>query len=131
MDCFSYPIIDVEATSLRLKALREQRNISVRELQGLFAFEYPQAIYNWENPKDKTLPRLDNLVVLARLYKVPMDELVVIRIERNEYLSVHEPSPPYTVSEETLAFIKANASSDLIRAIGMYFGFELAAYPSP
>lgn len=130
MDGFSYPIIDAEATSLQLKALREQRNISVRELQGLFSFEYPQAIYNWENPKVKTLPCLDNLVVLARLYKVPLDELVVIRMERDEYLSVHEPCSSYNVSEETLAFIKENASSNLLRAIGLYFGFEFVAYPS-
>ncbi|MBR4600690.1 MAG: helix-turn-helix transcriptional regulator, partial [Treponema sp.] len=59
---FSFPVIDVEATSKNLKFLREERKIKVSELQKMFNLEYPQAIYNWENPDAKTLPRIDNLV---------------------------------------------------------------------
>ena len=125
MSSFSYPVINVEATSLKLKELREQRNISVRKLQELFSFQYPQAIYNWENPKDKTLPCLDNLVVLAKLYKVSMDELVVLRIENSDDFSICEANSSYSISEETLIFVKQNASHDIIKAISKYFACNL------
>lgn len=76
---FSIPQIDVEATSLNLKKIREDRNIKVSFIQKVFNFEYPQAIYNWENQKEKTLPRLDNLIVLAELYESYFTFLFVFR----------------------------------------------------
>lgn len=125
MDFFSYPIIDVKATSLRLKALREERNISVRSVQEIFSLEYPQAIYNWENPENKILPRLDNLVVLAKLYEVSIDDLIVIKIMRDDSLAVCEPRSPFGVLKETIAFIKQNASKNVREALGYYFECDL------
>ena len=125
MDCFSYPIINIEETSLRLKALREQNNVSLNTLQKLFSFNYPQAIYKWENPKDKTLPCLDNLIVLAKLYKVPIDELIVTKIARSEVLQVKEPNPVYGISKESLDFIRGNASQEVRIALSKFYYFDL------
>ena len=76
---FRTPVIDVTATSKNLKSLREGRGISVSEIQNMFGMENPQSIYNWENPERKTLPCIDNLVLLAKIYKVTLDELIVIK----------------------------------------------------
>jgi transcriptional regulator with XRE-family HTH domain len=124
-DLFSFPIIDVEATSLKLKELREQRNITVTELKKIFSFEYPQAIYNWENPSDKTLPRLDNLVVLAKLYELSIDELIVIKHLQKDSISVKESSSPFGISNETLTFIRQNSSRKVLRALGTFFNCDL------
>ena len=74
---FSIPVIDVPATSKRLKELRESHNITVAQIQKLLGMENPQSIYTWENANEKYLPRLDNLVTLAKLYKVSLDELII------------------------------------------------------
>ena len=71
------PVIDIPATSRRLKEIREKRGLKIADVQKLFNFEYPQAVYDWENPEKKTLPRIENLVFLAKIYGVSMDELIV------------------------------------------------------
>ena len=74
---FKRIVIDIPATSKRLKELRESHGFSVRQLQELFGFEYPVAIYEWENENSKKLPRLENLHMLAKLYGLHVDELYV------------------------------------------------------
>ena len=71
------PVIDIPATSRRLKEIREKRGLKIADVQKLFNFEYPQAVYDWENPEKKTLPRIENLVFLAKIYGVSMDEFIV------------------------------------------------------
>ena len=119
------PVIDVEATSQNLKRLREERNIDVTTLKELFNFNYPQSIYAWENPKDKTLPCLDNLVTLAKLYKVSIDEMIIIKMDNTSDLSVSEPSPSYGISKETLNFIARTTNSDTKAALQDYYSFSI------
>ncbi|MBR5867144.1 MAG: helix-turn-helix transcriptional regulator [Spirochaetaceae bacterium] len=68
------PVIDLEKTGEKIKTLRKNNGFSVHELQLLFGFEYPQAIYAWE--AGKNIPTVDNLIVLSRLYSVSMDEII-------------------------------------------------------
>ena len=68
------PAIDLEQTGNKIKTLRKENGFSVHELQDLFGFEYPQAIYAWES--GKSIPTVDNLLVLARLFSVALDELI-------------------------------------------------------
>ena len=70
--------IDVDATAKRLDELRIERNLSVKDIQHHFGFYTPQAVYKWMN--GQALPTIDNLVILADLYKVTVDEMLV-RIE--------------------------------------------------
>ena len=125
MESFLYPVINVEETSRKLKRLRKERNISISELQKIFNFTYPQAIYKWEDPAKKTLPTLDNLVVLANFYKVSIDELIVIKSVKMEELFIHEAHPVYGISKETLNFIKENSSKKILKALGKYFNCQL------
>ena len=82
------PVIDSEQTGNKIKILRKQNGFSVHELQDLFGFDYPQAIYAWES--GKSIPTVDNLLVLARLFDVTLDDLIcysLVEVSRN--CSVH------------------------------------------
>ena len=122
---FRVPVIDVPATSKNLKALRESLGIAVSEIQKMFGMENPQSVYNWENPERKTLPCIDNLVLLAEIYKVTLDELIVIKEDDSAELSIKEPRPAYGISDDTLEFIHKNASESVLSALVKYFGFSL------
>ncbi len=77
------PVIDVAATAAKIKANRISNGYSVREIQAIFGFEYPQAVYNWESGRD--IPSIDNLVVLAAVYGISVDELIVTRTVKIEF----------------------------------------------
>ena len=70
-----FPTIDVNATGANIARLRKQRGLSVRDLQAYFGFEEPQAIYKWQN--GTALPTVDNLIVLAALLQVRIDDILI------------------------------------------------------
>ncbi|MCQ2583238.1 MAG: helix-turn-helix domain-containing protein [Treponema sp.] len=76
------PVIDLKATGNRIKQLRIRNGYSVREIQDIFCFDYPQAVYAWE--QGKNIPSIDNLLVLAAMFGVSMDQIIVTRIVENE-----------------------------------------------
>ena len=72
----SIPIIDMIGTGQNISRLRKQAGISVKDLQDVFGFNSPQAIYKWQH--GATLPTIDNLVVLAAVFGVPIDDILVL-----------------------------------------------------
>ena len=122
---FSIPTIDVPATSQNLKKLRENNNITVAQIQKLLGMENPQSIYIWENPEKKYLPRIDNLITLAKLYKVTLDEIIIIKEEKTTDLCLKEQTPAYGFSEETLKYIRSNSSTITKSALKNYYGFTI------
>ena len=73
---FKFPVINLEKTGENIKRLREAKNLTVRSLQEIFGFEFPQAIYKWQ--WGETLPSADNLVVLAKIFDCNIDDILVI-----------------------------------------------------
>lgn len=71
----SFPVIDPAATGANIRRLRMARGLSVRDLQRYFGFEEPRAIYKWQ--KGDSLPSVDNLYALGRLFAVPLEEILV------------------------------------------------------
>lgn len=69
--------IDKEATGERIRQLRKQRNLRVTDISEYMGFEDPQAVYKWQ--RGQTLPSLDNMVALAKLFRVPIEAIIVIR----------------------------------------------------
>lgn len=69
------PIIDVVATAANIKACRIRAGYSVKEIQNIFNFSSPEAIYAWE--KGKYLPTIDNMIVIASVYGVTIDKIVI------------------------------------------------------
>lgn len=76
----SVPTINLARTGQNILALRKQRGLSVRDLQQLLGFATPQAIYKWQH--GDTLPSVDNLVVLASVFRVPVDDILAIDNEK-------------------------------------------------
>jgi transcriptional regulator with XRE-family HTH domain len=70
-------VIDMVATGRNIEKLREAAGLSVRELQDVFGFSTPQAIYKWQ--KGISMPKIDNMIVLAELMGVTMDEIIVVK----------------------------------------------------
>ncbi|MCM1375206.1 MAG: helix-turn-helix domain-containing protein [Lachnospiraceae bacterium] len=70
------PVIDMIGTGQNIARLRKQAGLSVRDLQDVFGFATPQAIYKWQ--QGAALPTLDNLVVLAAVLQVRMDDILVM-----------------------------------------------------
>lgn len=73
---FNMPAIDMAATGKNIMDLREKAGLTVKELQDLFGFATPQAIYKWQH--GTTMPTIDNLVVLAAIFQVRIDDILVI-----------------------------------------------------
>ena len=70
------PMIDMVQTGQNINRLRKAAGISVRELQDIFGFGTPQAIYKWQH--GTALPTIDNLVVLAAVLGVKVDDVLVM-----------------------------------------------------
>lgn len=69
------PVIDMVKTGQNIGRLRKQAGLSVRDLQDVFGFATPQAIYKWQ--QGAALPTIDNLVVLAAVLQVRLDDILV------------------------------------------------------
>lgn len=74
--------IDMEATGKNIVRLMKGAGITVRMLQRLFDFENPNTIYKWRH--GNSLPTVDNLVVLAFILQVKMDDIIILEGGRNE-----------------------------------------------
>lgn len=70
------PIIDMVRTGQNINRLRKAAGISVKDLQDIFGFGTPQAIYKWQH--GTALPTIDNLVVLAAVLGVKVDDVLVM-----------------------------------------------------
>ncbi len=70
-----FPSIDMAATGANIAALRRTTGMSVVDLQNIFGFSTPQAIYKWQ--RGEAMPTLDNLVVLAAVFGVSMDDIII------------------------------------------------------
>lgn len=82
---FTMPAIDMAATGRNIIRLREKAGLTVRDLQDIFGFATPQAIYKWQH--GTAMPTIDNLVVLAVVLKVPMDQIVIIDVNVKAQIS--------------------------------------------
>ena len=69
------PVVNMKQTGQNITMLREQRGISVKQLQTLMGFSTPQAIYKWQH--GESLPTVDNLVALAAIFNVPIDAILI------------------------------------------------------
>lgn len=70
------PIINMADTGKNIIRIRKLRKMSVKELQEIFGFATPQAIYKWQN--GTALPSIDNLIVLAAVFHVQVEEIIAV-----------------------------------------------------
>jgi DNA-binding XRE family transcriptional regulator len=71
------PVIDMTATGINITRLRVNAGLTVKDLQDIFGFSTPQAIYKWQ--RGTALPTVDNLVVLAAVFGVRIDDILIFQ----------------------------------------------------
>ena len=70
------PTVDLIKTGENITKLRKEAGLSVKDLQEIFGFATPQAIYKWQ--QGMTLPTVDNLVILSVIFGKTIDEILVL-----------------------------------------------------
>ncbi len=78
------PVINLPKTGTKINLLRKKANLSVKEIQEVFGFENPQAIYKWIHGRN--LPTVDNLIILAEIFNVTVDDILSIN-----YIEINKP----------------------------------------
>ena len=68
--------IDLAATGANIRRLRKNAGLSVHAIQTAIGFNSPQAVYKWES--GTSMPTLDNLVILAAILAVKIDDILVL-----------------------------------------------------
>lgn len=82
---FTMPVIDMAGTGKRIADLRQNAGLSVKDLQDIFGFATPNAIYKWQH--GTAMPTLDNLVILAAVFGVAIDNIIVTDANVNVQIS--------------------------------------------
>ena len=74
LDCrqAAFCVLERGANIIRL---RNSACLTVHDLKIVFGFNSPQAIYKWQN--GAALPTVDNLIVLAALLHVRIDDILI------------------------------------------------------
>ena len=71
------PVIDMTATGINITSMRIAAGLTVKDVQDVFGFSTPQAIYKWQ--RGTALPTVDNLVVLAAIFGVKIDDILIFQ----------------------------------------------------
>ncbi len=72
-----WPVIDMAATGQNIVRLRKRAGLTVKDLQDVFGFATPQAIYKWQ--RGTAMPTLDNIAVLAAVFGVMIDDIIIFQ----------------------------------------------------
>lgn len=78
---FTIPAIDMAQTGRNIIKFRKAAGLSVKNLQDIFGFSTPQAIYKWQ--QGLAMPTIDNLVVLATVLGVKIDDILATDVVAN------------------------------------------------
>lgn len=71
-----YLSIQQKETGSQIKRLLTEKGYTVKDVQGAMGFENPQAIYKWIS--GRSLPSLDNFVILSRLLHTSIEDIRVV-----------------------------------------------------
>ena len=71
-----YLSIQQKETGRQIKKLLTEHGYTVKDVQSAMGFENPQAIYKWIS--GRSLPSLDNFVILSRLLHTSIENILVI-----------------------------------------------------
>ena len=72
----TYPMINTAATVQNINRMRIEAGMTVRDMQQVFGFTTPQAIYKWIH--GTAMPTIDNMVILAAMFDVTVDEIIAV-----------------------------------------------------
>lgn len=70
-----YLSIQQRETGQRIRQLLKENGYTIRDVQEAMGFENPQAVYKWTS--GKSLPSLDNLLILSKILNTSMENILV------------------------------------------------------
>ena len=70
------PTIDLTATGVKIGVLMKKKGFSAADVADRMGFSFRNAVYKWL--KGETLPTLDNILILADLLDVTVEEILVV-----------------------------------------------------
>lgn len=79
-----YPTLNIKATGENIKKLRRKCGLTVENISQYMGFESTQAVYKWQS--GKSLPTVDNLFALSKLFGVKIEDILVANIQDSEEL---------------------------------------------
>ena len=71
-----YLSIQQKETGRQIKRHLSELGYTVKDVQTVMGFENPQAVYKWIS--GKSLPSLDNFIILSRLLHTSIEDILVI-----------------------------------------------------
>lgn len=74
-----YLSIQQEETGRKIKKLLFENGYTVKDVQSARGFENLQSIYKWIS--GKSLPSLDNFIILSRLLHTSIEDILVIDVD--------------------------------------------------
>lgn len=74
-----YLSIQQEEIGRKIKKLLFENGYTVKDVQSARGFENPQSIYKWIS--GKSLPSLDNFIILSRLLHTSIEDILVIDVD--------------------------------------------------
>ena len=77
MEKITYTQIDIILTGRKIQSVIRENGCKVRQLQEILKLSCPQPIYRWIN--GKTLPTVDNLYMMHRVFGMHMEDMLVAR----------------------------------------------------
>ena len=69
------PVIDMAATGKNIRAMRVAAGMTIKDIQDVCGVS-ATAVTKWQT--GKTIPSIDNMVILASVWDVKIDDIVVI-----------------------------------------------------
>ena len=70
------PIIDMKATGSNIRSMIRSKGFRIADVQAKCGFNTPQAIFKWM--RGDAVPTIDNMIILADMLGVTIDQIVVI-----------------------------------------------------
>ena len=72
------PIIDAKKTGEKIGLLRDAAGLDNAAIADALGFTTRNAVYKWL--RGDALPTLDNMLILAALFGVKIDDIIVVKI---------------------------------------------------
>lgn len=69
--------VDMEQTGKNIERMMKDRNMTPKDMQRAFGFGTVNTIYTWI--RGKKVPNIDNIVQMAEIFDVKMDDIVAVK----------------------------------------------------
>ena len=85
-----YLSVKQKETGENIRRLMKSNGYTVKDVQEVMGFENPQAVYKWLS--GKSLPSLENLLILSKLLNISLENILVIDEDINILRSINTQS---------------------------------------